>query len=822
MQASDGVNGTGGTDGHHHVGRALLPDVLRGKLSRAQAAEKAHVSEADVDAARADLLAAKIPPADLTLTGIVERPVRIVRDRSGTPHVYAETARDLFVGYGLALAQDRLWQIDYYRRRALGRLSEILGESAVALDRRNRLLGFAGIADQEVAALSDEETVALEGFAAGINAWIGEIEASSERMPVEFEILEYQPEPWAPRDSIALMRAFHWQLTGRLENLAAAEAALRYLGPTGAADFLRVELADETIVPSSKMAGAKLVGAGAGGGADSSGGSNNWALSGSRTASGHAMLASDPHLPYMLPVGLYQVHLSGAGYDVAGAGYPGTPNIWFGHNDRCAWGITNLVASPRDLYVETLDAAEIPTSYRAGDGWDDIQIRTETILVRDGEPVTLTVRSTARGPLVDEIVPLPPEPGPNGEPTALSLRWTGQEVLGDTQAVLDVARARDWTTFRAALSHWRLPVFNLVYADVDGHIGWQATGSVPIRGDGDLTRGYRPANDPAHAWTGYIPFDDLPRLEDPARGWVGTANNAPVDPAEQTVPLYGWWASGHRALRLRQIFDDDRTFTADDVRAMHGDVTNLRAAEVLPSLPALLTGSATGDRVLALLDGWDMRMSLDSVAATVFEAFFEQWHRRVLAAGFPDDERGRSVRGFLVSLGAGAGLAQRLLTDGEPAGWLGEGVGRDAVAQESAADALADLEARFGADPAGWRWGALHSVSFRHPLDGLPGTDGLFATAPREVTGNGYVLNANGYAHDRPFAVGSGPEYRLVVDLGDLDGATTILTTGESGLPGTPHYDDMVDPWVNGTYLPLPFSPGAVEAAKAGETRLEP
>lgn len=817
MQASNGSNGTGSANGQHGVDRALLLDVLRGKLSRADAARQAGVSDAALDAARTDLLAAKLPPATLFLSGAVERPVRIVRDQSGTPHVYAETARDLFVGYGFAMAQDRLWQIDYYRRRALGRLAEVLGPDAVALDRRNRLLGFGQIADQEVAALSPEEAVALDGFTAGINAWIDQISGSADRLPIEFEILDYTPEPWAPRDSIALMRAFFWQLTGRLENLAAAEAAIRYLGPEGAANFLTVELADETIVPSRKMAGGRLVGAGAGGGADSSGGSNNWAISASRSASGSAMLASDPHLPYMLPVGLYQVHLSGAGYDVAGSGYPGTPGVWFGHNDRCAWGITNLVASPRDLYVETLDSADTPSQYRDAEGWSDLQTRTETITVRDAEPVTMTVRSTARGPLVDEIVPLASDPGPNGEPTSLSLRWTGQEVLGDVQAVLDVARARDWATFRGALSQWRLPVFNLVYADVDGHIGWQATGSIPIRGDGDLTRSYRPANDPAHAWTGYIPFDDLPRLEDPARGWVGTANNAPVDPAEQTVPLYGWWASGHRALRLRQLLDDGHAVTADEMRAMHADVTNLRAAEVLPVLPTLLAGGTAGARLLALLDGWDQRMSTDSIAATVFEAFFEQWQRRVLAAGFPE-----SARGFLGSLGAGAGLAQRLLTDGEPAGWFGAGVERATVAEEAAAASLADLKARFGADPAGWRWGALHSVSFRHPLDGRPGTEGLFATAPREVGGNGYVLNANGYSHDRPFGVLSGPEYRLVVDLGDLDGATTILTTGESGLPGSPHYDDMVDPWVRVAYLSLPFSPGAVEAARTGETRLEP
>jgi penicillin amidase len=825
MQVSRGGIGTGSANGQHVVSRALLLDLLRGKLSRAEAAQQAGVPEAALDAARDALLAAKLPPASLTLSslqGVVERPVRIVRDRSGTPHVYAETARDLFVGYGFAMAQDRLWQIDFYRRRALGRLAEILGSSAVALDRRNRLLGFGPIADQEVAALSPEEAVALDGFAAGINAWIDQVSGSANRLPIEFEILAYAPEAWTPRDSIALMRAFFWQLTGRLENLAAAEAARRYLGPDLATDFLTVELADETIVPSSTMVGGRLVGAGAGGGADASGGSNNWAVSASRSASGSAMLASDPHLPYMLPVGLYQVHLSGAGYDVAGAGYPGTPGVWFGHNDRCAWGITNLVASPRDLYVETLDSADSPRQYHDGDGWADIETRTETIAVRDAEPVTMTVRSTARGPLVDEIVPLAPEPGPNGEPTALSLRWTGQEVLGDVQAVLDVARARDWTSFRGALSHWRLPVFNLVYADVDGHIGWQATGSIPIRGDGDLTRGYRPASDPAHAWTGYIPFDDLPRLEDPARGWVGTANNAPVDPTEQSAPLYGWWASGHRALRLRQILDDGHPITADEMRAMHADVTNLRAAEVLPVLPALLAGGAAGARLLALLDGWDQRMSTDSVAATVFEAFFEQWHRRVLAAGFPDVACGEHVRGFLGSLGAGAGLAQRLLTDGEPGGWFGAGIERATVAEEAAAATLADLETRFGADPAGWRWGALHSVSFRHPLDGRPGTEGLFATAPREVGGNGYVLNANGYSHDRPFSVLSGPEYRLVVDLGDLDRATAVLTTGESGLPGSPHYDDMVDPWVRVAYLPLPFSLAAVEAASTGETRLDP
>lgn len=807
MQATNGTNGQAGVE------RGVLLDVLRGKLTRDEAARRAGLTVVALDGARDALLAEKLLPAGLSLRAGVERPVRIVRDRSGTPHVYAETARDLFLGYGFALAQDRLWQIDYYRRRALGRLAEVLGPEAIELDRRHRLLGFGPIADHEAAALSDEAAEALDGFAAGVNAWIDQI---GERLPIEFEILEYAPEPWTPRDSIALMRAFFWQLTGRLENLAAGEATKRFLGPDLAADFLTTEAPDETILPSKQAGRGRLVGAGATGGSDAAGGSNNWAIAPSRSASGRAMLASDPHLPFMLPVGLYQVHLSGAGYDVAGSGYPGTPNVWFGHNDRIAWGITNLVASPRDLYVETLDPSD-PTRYRDGDGWATLETRTETIGVRGAPDEVLTVRSTSRGPLVDEIVPLAPEPGPSGEPTALSLCWTGQDVLGDVQAILDLNRAHDWASYRDALSRWKLPIFNLVYADVDGHIGWQATGQIPIRGDGDLSRGYRPANDPAHAWTGSIPFDDLPRLEDPARGWIGTANNRPVDVAEQTVPLYGWWAAGHRAARLRQILGGEGTLSADDLRAMQYDTTNLRAAELLPRLHQILEGDAAGRRLLDLLDGWDLQMTADSVSATVFEAFFERWHARVLAARFPDE-----ARAFLRTLGAGSGLALRLLAEGEPADWFGAGTDLASLAAETATETLDDLAARYGLDPAGWRWGIVHAVTFRHPLDGRPGTEGLFATAPRETAGTSYVLNANGFSHDEPFAVTSGPEYRLVVDLGDLDGATTVLTTGESGLPGSPHYDDMVDPWVTGGYVPLPFSPAAVEAAQADETRLAP
>ena len=563
------------TDAH-----AAVLDVLRGRATPDEAARRVGLARAKLDGSRRDYLASKLPPANATLSVEVGAPVRIVRAGAGVPHVFADAPRDLFFGYGLALAQDRLWQIDHLRRRALGRLAEVLGPDAVGSDRRNRLLDFGRLADRELAALSDEATVALDGFAAGINAWIAQVRNN---LPVEFDVLDYAPEPWSPRDSLALMRAFFWQLTGRLENIAAGEAAGRVLGDALATDFLTTESPDETIVPHELAPDADAPGAGrtgangsagappaggsthggaadglrpadrgATGGGDEAGGSNNWAISPARSSTGRAQLASDPHLPFSLPVGLYQVHLHGAGYDAAGAGYPGIPSIWFGRNMRVAWGLTNLVASPRDLYVETLHPSD-PTRYREGDAWATLDTRTEEIVVRGAPTERLVVRSTARGPLVDELVPSlgdadrrpsgadPSASGaderPSGPstpaPTALSLRWVGHEVLGDVQAVLDLARARDRASFRAALSCWRLPIFNFVYADVDGHIGYQAAGSIPIRGDGTAARGYRPANDPSHAWRGFVPFDDLPRLEDPARGWVGTANNRPVGHADR-------------------------------------------------------------------------------------------------------------------------------------------------------------------------------------------------------------------------------------------------------------------------------------------------
>lgn len=784
-------------------GRSLLVlEALRGRITLAEAARRARVSPAVMRRHRERYLASKVPPATLSLDAGVLRPVRIVRDRRGVPHIYADTARDLFFGQGFAVAQDRLWQLDYLRRKALGRLGEVLGRAVIDSDRRSRVLGFASIADAEVATLDADAAEALDGFSAGINAWM---ESTRGNLPIEFEILEYEPERWSPRDSLAIHRALLWQLTGRLENLAAAEIARRVLGETLAADFLTTESPDESI-----LAGAGHRGAGATGGSDAAGGSNNWAVSPGRSATGRALVASDPHLPFSLPAGLHVSRLSGAGYDVAGAGFVGMPGVLFGHNDRIAWGITNLVASPRDLYVETVHP-EDAGRYRENGGWVPFSTRREEIHVRDAAPVTLEVRSTSRGPVVDDIVPSLPD----SKGVSLSLRWTGQERLGDVQVTLDVNRASDWASFRRALSRWRLGVFNFVYGDVDGHIGWQAAGSIPVRGEGDRTRGYRPANDPSHAWNGYIAFDALPSLFDPPRGWVGTANNRPV-PDDFPRPLYGWWAPGHRAARIREHFESRGKVGPRDCEAMQYDSYSVRAAQAVPRLWERFAGDPElRTQFLSRLESWDCRFTPDSIAATVFETFFELWWEGVIRSRFPAD-----VQPFLISLGAGSGLALRLIVDGQPEGWFSDNSLGAALAATARA-ALVELTRRLGPDPSAWRWGAVHRVSFKHPLDGRRGTRGLFASPPAEAHGTSHVLNNNGFAHGHRFDVTQGPEFRLVVDLGDLDRCAMTLTTGQSGQPGSPHYLDHLPHWLSGDAVTLPWSRAAVDAAATGEVRLE-
>lgn len=737
------------------------------------AALLAALGDAAPDAARiAALLAARAAPADRSLHAAVAGPVEILRDRAGVPHIYAATSTDLYFGLGIAMAEDRLWQMDRLRRRALGRQAEILGPAYLAQDIAHLTVGLDRIAALEPARMDGATFTLAEAFVAGINR---QIEAFGADLPVEFLLLDYKPEPFTVSDVVAIGRGIWWSLNGRIDRIAAAEAA-RFLPERWREAYLTPEAAEHLVVPRASPAPS-----GGNVGTDDATGSNNWAVTAERAGNGHALLAGDPHQPFWVPGSWYEYALHGPEEDCAGAGHPGFPGMWWGANGTAAWAITNNAASCRDLYREQLNPAN-PDQYRDGDTWRAFATRTLAIKVRGQADHSLTIRETTRGPLVNHLLP-PLDPA--GDPP-LSLRWVGMEHMDDLRASIAIGRARTWSAFRAALSDWSVAVFNFVYADAKGNVGYQMAGRVPLRGR--ITPGYRDAANPEDRWTGHIPFAALPHEYNPARGYVASANQRIVGP-DQEPPLYGAYSQGHRGVRIDLAFDSQPTVDRAATIRLQNDVLSTRATRMTPHILTLLAAAGTADAqaVAALLQGWDGQYRQDSVAATVFETLMHHWQRAVLARHIPEALLGLTQQQ--------TGLAMTLLE--QPAlPYFPQGT--PAALAEAATASLATLRTRLGADPALWHWGGIHIAHWRHPLS-APATEAAFDIGPAPVDGGSHtVRNTGGEAP--PHAAVSGAEYRIVMDFADPDRFLAVQNIGNSGVPGSPHYADQFKPWLDGTY----------------------
>ncbi|MGH2533015.1 MAG: penicillin acylase family protein [Thermomicrobiales bacterium] len=743
-------------------------------------------------------------PEETRLLAAVSGPVEIPRDRTGVPHVYAGTTPDLYFGLGIAMAEDRLWQMDRLRRRALGRQAEILGPSFVTSDLAHRLVGIPEIAATEVRLLDEGTREIVEAFTAGINRGI---ESCGTNLPVEFGLSGYEPEPFSSRDVIAIQRGIWWSLNGRLENIVCAEAT-RLLPDEWRLAALTPEESGERIVPAA----ASYPGAGlaleqprplAAGTGDLSG-SNNWAVAGSRTASGAAILCSDPHQPFWLPSSWYEFGLHGPEEDAAGAGHPGVPGLWWGSNGQIAWGVTNNGASTRDLYVERVhpDDAHL---YRDGDRWERFGEESVEIAVRGEASRRFTKRTTARGPVMNEVLPSVDE---GGDPP-LSLRWVGQEHLDDIRACIAIGRARDWEEFRAALRDWSVPIFNFVYADKAGAVGYQCAGRIPVRGR--VKFGYRAAGNPEDEWQGYMPYEAMPRLEHPERGWVASANNQ-VTADDFPYPLYGVSAAGYRAMRIREEIERDGLFDASRAMALQLDVKGMRPALLAPVIARRLGGSDDADArfVAEQMRGWDGEYTLASSAPAVFETFMRTWQERVAAERFPER---------LVAMVAGqGGIAKRLL-EGEKLDWFEGSV--DEALVETARTALARLRERWGVSPDDWRWSRVHQAHLRHPLSS-EATAATFDLGPLPIAGAGDTICNTGVGVPPEIAANSGAEYRLIVDFAAPDRFLAVQNAGNSGVPGAAHYGDQFEAWVVGRYNTVHLTRAGVESDLESRTMLEP
>ena len=840
--------------------RALVLGALRGERPLAAVAAESGVGVAALRRWLLGYLRGKLPSTSGTVPSPVGRPVEIMRDRWGIPHIFAETVDDLDFGFGFAVAQDRLWQLDYRRRAAYGTLAEVLGPSALAGDLTARTLDFASVAAAEMASHPESTRRALVAYAAGINHALA---ALGDKLPAEFDVLEYRPEPWRPLDSVTIARASLWQFSGRIENIVIAEAATR-LPARLAERFLSVEAPDESIVPgepSPPHPPLPTLGEGEGNKCASLGegfspqGSNQWAVGPSLAARGAPLLASDGHVPFTQPSSRYEVHLCGGGIDLIGITDPGVPLLGNARNRHVAWGSTNNVSSIRDLYVEELDPNN-PDQVRDGDRFVPLAARTEEIRIRGEAPVVKVIRSSPRGPIVNELIP---SVEPDGDPP-LALRWVGLEPHDSITAGLELAEARTADEARRIHRGWQLSGQNPGFADVEGHIGYQMRGRVPRRGR--VTRGYRVASDPADQWGEPLPFEVLPAMADPPRGWIGSANQRPHPPSS-SLPLYGAYGDGYRGRRMRTLIESGSGYVLADMGRFQNDVYSERAAELKDRLAELLVYDekntradgtvstlstvARGPSILAraarLLRRWDCRFTLDSVAASIFAVFWWRWTERVAAARFPEHLTNAAA-------GAAGAVAHDLLLEGD-FGWFPSppaplpqeerGVGANSVrpplplngggvgervateARAAMAEALAWLDERLGSDWRRWTWGRLHPLTLSHPLSaGCPVFAELFDIGPRPCPGSQGVLNQNGFRVGDRFAAVSGPHYRFLCDLAEPGLAEGTNTAGNSGSPASPHYADQLADWLVGRYHQLWMDRATIEANAEGRLRLEP
>jgi penicillin amidase len=767
-------------------------------------------------------------------------PVRVTRDGHGVPTIDANTLEDLFYAQGYVTAQDRLWQMDVMRRFAAGEMAEILGPALVEHDREQRILGLREVARKSVAALSPRDRSYFDAYTRGVTAF----EAShQDRLAIEFRLIGYKPKPWTVEDCLLLGARLVQDLNhGTYKSALIREKVLAKLGPELTADlFVNTSWRDHP--PSSQ--GRQIeeqIRPGSNddedddemdSGADSNvarlsptaslasifsarpaliPGSNNWVVSGAHTVTGKPMLSNDMHLNHQMPNLWYEAHLHSGDYDVIGLTLPGLPFVIVGHNRRVTWGFTNVGPTVQDLYVETFNNEG---AYQTPKGWQRPQHRAETIHVKGQPDVAVDSVITRHGPIITDLIP--------GETRKIALRWTAYDSVHDP--FFDIDSAQNWEEFQRALNTWDSPAQNTVYADVDGHIGYHATGHIPLRSGGD---GSLPVSgsDDQHEWTGYIPFHKLPSVYDPPSGILATANSR-ITPEKYPYSISTEWDPPWRTDRIYRVLESGKKFSATDMLSLQTDVYSafdrFCAERFVYALDHARNLPKRTQQARDLMRDWDGRLTADSPAATIENRSQYELRRLLLepklgpapkqspskdAPAPPDAFSWKSYRWFSSSI-----WMENILVR-QPKRWLPEAYENyESLLAAAVEAAINDPETP--QDLTQWRWGQVVAIDIEHPVLGrLPLIGHWTGPGLHDQSGGGLTVKQVGRAF--------GPSERYTADLSDFDQSTLNTVTGQGGNFLSPYYMDQWKAWYEGTTFSLPFSTEAVEKAKAHELVMEP
>lgn len=740
-----------------------------------------------------------------SLTGL-SAATDVYRDPAGIPHILASTEYDAYVALGYVHAQDRLWQMDLLRRYGTGRLSEVLGTESLPIDRMMRTIGLHRIADSLLLSVSDQTRRILDAYTTGVNACIREHEG---RYPVEFDLLQYDPEPWEPVHSLLLTRLMGWELAlswwvdltlGRLVDRYGIDTARAFF-PTYASEAPVILPPNMAAVPPSLLedglaAAQHLFGAGG-----SAFGSNSWVVDSSHSARRAPLLANDPHLLHMQPSRWYIAHLHAPGLNVGGITLPGVPAVVIGHNDRIGWGMTSIMTDDVDFFRETVSFRD--STYTVAGKRFPLRVRTDSIFVRDSLPVPLQVYETLHGPLISDVYPARaalPEAGRFGRIPPFSFRWTGQEHSDEILALYRLNHAGSWSAFVEALEEFSTPGQNFIYADIDGKIGYAAAGRIPIRAPDVSPQVPNDGSASAAPWTGYVPYDRLPRSVNPDGGMLATANNKIVE--DFPWHISSLWESEARIVRIRQLLQEQPRFSVEDFKLMQMDVQSVYADTIRDAMVAALrrwnSRPVLMTQVMNRLQRWDCRMHVSSSEAALFNVAYVHLLRNT----FLDDMDSTLFRSYVFLSNIPTRVLPRLLFD--TTAMVFDDLrtpGRESqqhIIIRSLTDAVAELRSALGVDMNRWRWGDLHTVEFRHPLGRLAPLDRLFNVGPIAIGGNNTTVSTGEFRFSDPYDATVGASMRFIVDMASPDSSYIILPTGQSGQPFSDHYADQTALWQSG------------------------
>ncbi len=791
--------------------------------------------------------------------------VEVRRDAYGIPHIYASNEHDLFLAQGYIHAQDRFWQMDFWRHLGAGRLSELFGESQLKTDQFLRTLGWARIAQQEVQTLPDEFLAPLTAYAEGVNAYLQEHQNTD--LSLEYGVLKvmnssYQPEPWQPEHTLTWAKVMAWDLGTNMDEEIERAILLQTYSPEqvdelfppysnqapfilpdwkiaqGKPDLIGKQLGEitsedapvsiaaiaEQLSPTfnsvSEQISALETLTGPRGGEI---GSNSWVVSGAKTATGKPLLANDPHLGIQMPSIWYEMGLHchaktpDCPYDITGFSFAGMVGVIIGHTDRIAWGFTNVGADTMDLYLEKINP-DNPNQYEVNGKWVDMEQVPETIQIAGGKTWLETVRYTRHGPIISstysKVKPLlvPDLTRSNPDIYAIALRWTGLEPARLFPAIIQLNQAQNWQDFRKAAQDFDIIPQNLVYADIDGNIGYQMPGKIPIRTQSD-GRYPVPGWTDEQEWKGYIPFEQLPFTFNPPAGYIVTANNAVVDESYPYL-ITKDWDYGFRAQRILELLNaKEAGFDVESFREIQGDNKNLNAEKLVPILLNQPFEDSHLERIRDLLQGWDFQAEETSPEAAIFEGFWKQllaatFHDNLLLDFWPNGgHRWIKVIGDLVDYPDSFWWDNVLTPEVED---------RDFIFQQAFAEAVADLENRLGKNPQRWQWGDLHRATFRNQSLGQSGIapiEAIFNRGGVPISGGNAIVNATAWNARNSFEVTWIPSMRMILDLSDLNASVAVMSTGQSGHAFHRHYSDLIPLWRNLYYHPMVSSPTGVEAS---------